>query len=289
MDNLAPPVENADPTAPPAPPTPPPAPAPQAFSWKAHIPQDFAQSPTMQKFPDTKEGFAEAVRSHLELEKLLGYQKVPIPKGKDDAAAWAVFSKAMGIPEKPDGYGLPDVEIPESMKGLTFDKAKFAEIAHKHKLTGEAAKGAWADYVQMGKDAYAKAVQAHQEQVTAAINQMRGEWGDAYQSKVELGQMVINKFSDNKEVNDYITAVLAKDPNGIRFLAKIGEQFAENKIGDFKYQRQAMTPEEAQAEVDSIKRDMSHPYNDPKATEAEHNRAVDYVNSLIGVARRSKG
>ena len=121
MDNLdpaAPPI-NPDPTVPPAPA------APAVFNWKASLAPDLANSPSMKKFEDTKDGFNEAVKSHLLLEKLLGYEKVPIPKSKDDTVAWEIFSKAMGIPAKPDGYGLPDVEIPATMKGLTFDKAKF--------------------------------------------------------------------------------------------------------------------------------------------------------------------
>ena len=285
MDNLAPVVENADPAveAPPAPVAPP------TFAWKGNLAPDLANSPSMKKFEDSKEGFNEAVKSHLLLEKLLGYEKVPIPKGKDDTVAWDLFSKAMGIPAKPEGYGLPDAEIPETMKGMTFDKAKFAEVVHAQKLTPEAAKGLWGAYTEMTKQAYSKAVKDHQDQVNGLMNQMKGEWGDAYQSKIELGQMVINKFSENKETNDFITATLSKDPRGIKFLAMIGDQFAENKVGEFKYQRHSLTPEEAQREVDSIKMDMNHPYNNPKATEAEHNRAVDYVNNLIGTARRPRG
>jgi hypothetical protein len=277
---------NPDPAAPPVPPAPA---AATAFNWKAHLPPDFVGSPTLQKFPDTKEGLTDAVKSHLLLEKLLGYEKVPIPKSKDDTTAWAVFSKALGIPEKPDGYALPDVEIPETMKGLTFDKKKFAEIVHANKLTPDAAKGVWQAYTDMTKQAYSSAVKASQDKITGHINQLKGEWGEAYQSKIELGQMVINKFSSDQETNDFITATLSADPRGIKFLAQIGDQFAENKIGEFKYQRHALTPEEAQREVDAIKSDMSHPYNNPKAPEAEHNRAVDYVNQLIGVARRSRG
>src|SRR3990167_9378160 len=264
-------------------------PAPVAFAWKAQLPADFANSPTMQKFPDTKDGFTEAVKSHLLLEKLLGYEKVPIPKGKDDTAAMAIWRKALAIPEKPEGYALPEVEIPESMKGLAFDKKAFQEVVHKHDLTPAAAKGIWEAYTEMTKQTYAKALKDQQDKVTGLVHQLKGEWGRAYQSKVELGQMVINKFSENQEMNDFITAALVSNPLGVKFLAKLGDQFAENKIGEFKYQRHSLTPDEAQAEIDSIRRDMNHPYNNEKSSQAERDRAIDYVNSLIGVARKPRG
>ena len=278
---------NPDPNAAPAAPATPAAPA--AFNWKNVLPQDFQNSPTLKKFPDTKEGFSEAIRSHLELERLLGYEKVPIPKSKDDQAAWAVYSKAMGIPEKADGYGLPDVEIPESMKGMVFDKAKFAEVVHNQKLTPDAAKGLWGAYTEMVKGAYEKAKQDHQDLIHANTNQLKGEWGEAYQSKVELGQMVLNKFCPSKEMNDKLTALLTSDPDGIRFLSLIGDQFSENKIGDFRYQRHSLTPEEAKNEWDAIRADLSHPYNNEKAPKAARDAAIARVNELIGIVKRPQG
>lgn len=262
---------------------------PAQFSWKNQLTPDYANSPTMQKFPDTKEGFNEAVKSHLSLERLLGHEKVPVPKGKDDIEGWALFSKALGIPDKPDGYGLPDAKTPDGIKSMTFDKTKFSEIVHQNKLTPDQAKGLWSAYTEMTGQVYQKAMRDHQEKMTSVINQMRGEWGDAYQSKIDLGQLVINKFSDTQDMNDFITATLVKEPMGIKFLAKIGDQFAENKIGDFKYQRHSLTPDEAQSEIDNIRRDPNHPYNNDKATPAERDRAIDHVNTLLTVAKKSRG
>ena len=37
------------------------------FKWKANLAADYANSPTMQKFPETKDGFNNLVKSHLEL------------------------------------------------------------------------------------------------------------------------------------------------------------------------------------------------------------------------------
>ncbi|GEM_PF-3927666 len=272
----------------PATPVTPTKPAPD-FNWKSRLLPDYANSPTIQLFPDTVEGFNDAVKSHLGLVRLVGNEKVPIPKGKDDVLGRQVFNKALGVPDSPEGYSLKDVAIPDSMKGLAFDKAAFAKTVHSQHLTPEQADGLWESYTNMTQQAYAKALKDQKEKLTGVINQMRGEWGDAYQSKVELGQMVINKFSENQETNDYITAVLSSDPRGIKFLSKIGDQFSENKIGDFKYQRHSMTPDEAQREIDAIRSDPSHPYSNPKAPEREHQEAVKFVNSLYQVIKNSKG
>lgn len=260
-----------------------------AFSWKAQLSADLMGSPTMQKFQDTKEGFNEAVKSHLSLEKMLGHEKVPIPKGPDDKEAWNLFAKAMGIPDKAEAYGLPDAEIPDSMKGVTFDKGKFAEVAHAHKLTPGQAKSLWGAYTEMVKGAYTKAVTDKQTQMQEVVNRLRGEWGDAYEANVELGQMVINKFSADKDMQDYVTSQLLSHPNGVKFISKIGSQFAENKMGEFAYKRFSLTPDQAQGEIDSILADKNHPYNNDRKSPAERERAIDYVNSLYQAIARAKG
>ncbi len=256
------------------------APTPE-FSWKQNLTPDYANSPTIKKYADTKDGLNDAIRSTLDLTQMLGNEKVVIPKSKDDVKAWELYAKAMGIPEKAEGYQLEDAKLPDSIKELSLNKNQFAEIVHANKLTPDQAKALWNSYTQLTAQAYEGAMTAHKEKMTQTINALRAEWGDAYQSKVELGQLVINKFSDNDAMKDYVTATLSSDPNGIKFLAKIGDQFAENKIGDFQYQRHSLTAEEAQGEIDKIRQNAAHPYNNDRATPAERNRAIDHMNDLI--------
>ena len=251
-----------------------------AFSWKSNLPPDYVNSPTMQKFSDDKDGLSKAVESHLNLEKLLGHQKVPLPKDENDVAGIQAFNKAIGVPDKPEGYNLKDPAIPESMKSMTFDKKTFSEAIHKFGLTPKQANGLWQAYTEMSMGAYNKYSAENQKQLGDMVNALRQEWGDAYDGNVQLGQMVINKFAESPEDADFITASLLKDPRGIKFMSKIGGQFAENKIGDFKYQRFALSPDQAKSEIDKIMADPNHPYLNPKATNEEHDKAVQYVNQL---------
>lgn len=265
-------------------------PAPPAFSgsWKKGLPADYVNSPTMQKFSDDAAGLAKAVESHLNLERLLGHTKVPLPKDENDAAGIAAFNKALGVPDTADGYQLKDATIPEGMKGITFDKKIFAETVHKFGLTPKQAAGLWEAYTQLSVGVYNKYVTDNENKLAELVNGLRQEWGDAYDAKVELGQIVINKFSDNQEMNDFITASLLKHPSGVKFLAKIGSQFAENQIGEFKYRGFTFTPEEAQAELSKIRNDPNHPYLNPKATQEEHDAAVEYVNKLEAIVYKGK-
>jgi hypothetical protein len=253
--------------------------------WKAGIREDLRSSPLLQKFEDNPQGLEKAIESHANLEKLLGHEKVPIPKDVNDVEGWNRFSKAMGIPDKAEGYGLPDVDA-SNYPGLEFNKNEFAEIAHSLKLTPAQAKGLWESYTSRTMESYQNSMAEHKKNLEGTVTKLKSEWGDAFQQNVELGQMVINKFSADQEMNDYLTTVMTQDPRGIKFLAKIGDQFAENKVGEFGIKRFTLAPEQAREEISKIVRDPNHPYNSPKATDREHQAAVDYVNSLYATANR---
>lgn len=257
--------------------------------WKTSLRTDLRDSTLLQKFDDTPAGLEKAIESHANLEKLLGNDKVPIPKDINDVEGWNRFSKAMGIPDKAEGYGLADVQMPPDFNGEGPNKNKFAEIAHAHKLTPAQAQGLWNEFNKNGIETYNGAIEAQRKSLETTINTLKSKWGDAYQTNVELGQMVINKFSADAETNDYITAVLSQDPRGIAFLAKIGDQFAENKVGEFSMKRFTLSPEQAREEWMKITRDQNHPYNNDKATPRERQAAIDYVNSLIATANKGQG
>ena len=105
MDNVEPQVDNSNTQAAP---TPAPIgssdnPATPA-SWKQGLSDDLKNSPLLQKFEDTIEGLSKAFESHANLEKLLGHEKVPIPKG---VMMWRLdrFSKQWAFERQKDmGY-----------------------------------------------------------------------------------------------------------------------------------------------------------------------------------------
>lgn len=260
--------------------------------WKSSLKSDLQGSPLVKNYEDSAEGLNKAFDSYNNLEKLLGQDKVVVPKGPEDAAGWNAFAKAMGIPEKGEGYGLADAKIPEQMakQGLTMDKKEFSEVMAAHKVHPSAVKGIWEVYQQKGIEAYGKAVTAQKEKLTTAINQLKGEWGDAYDTNIELGQTVINKFTADEDASNFLTAVLSADPRGIKFLAKIGEQFAENKVPEFQMKKFSMAPVEIEEEIKKMNSDLNGPYmnHTGKFNDREHSSAVERMNYLIASLHRAR-
>lgn len=258
--------------------------------WKNSLRTDLRDSPLLTKFEDTPDGLNKALESHANLEKLLGHDKVPIPRDANDKEGWARFNRAMGVPDTAEGYNLPDIKFPDSMKGMTIDKGKFGEVIKANNLTPGQAQALWKTYNEVQITAYNEHLSNLQTNLNKTINMLKEEWGAAYNTNVELGQNVINQFSDDKEMNDYLTATLSNDPKGLRFLKKLGDQFAENKVGDFNVKRFAVTPAEAQGEIDKMTKDLEGPYMNQKNkfTSQEHAAAIDRVNTLRTIIQRAK-
>ena len=83
----------------------------------------FKDSPELSEFVG-KKGWKDAsslVNSYRELEKMIGGEKIPVPKDANDKAAWDVVLKRLGRPDAADGYGISKRE------GADPEFAKFAE------------------------------------------------------------------------------------------------------------------------------------------------------------------
>lgn len=258
-------------------------------TWKNGLSADLQNSPLVQKFDDSGDGLSKFTESHLNLERLLGHEKVPIPKDENDVEGWDRFKKALNIPSDASGYKLDDVVMPESAKDASFNKDQFAEVMAQTNATPAQARDMWKAYTDMTIAEYNRQVESYQGKINESINALRQEWGDAYDANVELGQSVINQFSTDKETNDFLTATLTQDPRAVKFLQTIGKQFAENSIGDFNVKRYSMSPQEARDEYEKVMADPAHPYLNEKAPHAEHVKAQDYVNRLISTMSKVTG
>ena len=75
-------------------------PAPVAtLNWKDSLTADNKGFISSKDYADSAEGLNGLVQSYANAEKLIGHEKVPIPKGPEDVEGWNRFSKALGIPD----------------------------------------------------------------------------------------------------------------------------------------------------------------------------------------------
>lgn len=188
--------------------------------------------------------------AHRGLEKLLGSEKVPLPKDDADTEGWDRVYKAIGRPDAPEGYGLEkleggDEDFAKQMAGLLFE----AGVGQKQALRmGERWNAIMTEQTKAAEDAFK--VQSKQDWID-----LQTEWGSAAPAKQEHFRRGCAQFGvTSDEIKAIETMVGTK--RAISLFAKIGEGLGEDEFieGDTPKQM-GMTPEAAKARKNALMAD----------------------------------
>lgn len=255
-------------TAQPAPiPAPSPA-APPAQDWRTSIPEDIRSDPNFAKY-ETAEGF---YKGHLSLVKMLGSEKIAIPK-EGDAEGWDRAFKALGAPDTPDAYGFKAPEkIPDGMQYNPDLDKRIATIFHGAKLNPQQAakvREGLMEVVGQGATESLDATKQAEAQRLQAIQQgeiaLKAEWGQAYEQRGKAAGAAINKFLSPETIAAMDAAGLANNPAIIKDMYNLGVKMVGEKdlIGEADI---AQSPQELDASIADFRAkhqaalfDRSHP------------------------------
>jgi hypothetical protein len=193
----------------------------------------------------------ELADGYRNLEKLLGGEKIPMPKGADDKEGWARVYDALGRPKTADDYKL---QVPEG------DDGAFAKVAagkfHELGLTAEQAAGlnAWWNETQQGR------MQEYTQQTAAKsqedLNNLKTEWGGAYDENLEYGRRAAREYGLDQGKLEKLEAALGTGEM-VKLLAQIGRAQGESSFVDGNSGNKGfgMTPEAARQRVDALRAD----------------------------------
>jgi hypothetical protein len=184
---------------------------------------------------------AEMAQGYRNLEKLVGGEKVPLPKGDTDNEGWDRVYKALGRPAKPEDYQLPDLES--------------AAAYHKLGLTARQATGlsAWQDTLQAAQEQKAKneAVSQRAQQLAA----VRKEWGGEFDENVRLGKRAVREFGLEGSVEKLEAALGSADL--LKLTAKLGRGLKEDSFAGGSVPAAGLTKECAKEELDLLQKDKA--------------------------------
>lgn len=201
-------------------------------SWRDSLPEDIKTSTSLSKF-ETLEGFA---KSYVNLERMLGSEKVPVPK-EGDEEGWQRYYKAGGLPEKPEDYGFAQPEqVPDGMVYSQELDQRLAGIMHGAGLNkSQAAKvrEQLMAIVSEGGTAQLEAGQKAEAERKAAIQageeSLKQEWGTAFEQRGKVAGAAINKFLSPETIAAMDAAGLANNPAIIKDMYNLGVKLAGEK------------------------------------------------------------
>jgi hypothetical protein len=200
------------------------------------------------------------LKSHANLESMLGKGgKVSIPGPTSTPEEKAAFNRAMGIPEKADGY---QIKMPEKIGDKPFPKElwnddeakKFSEFALAQSLTPAQA-AALAEYDAARNFNYAEqARENHEKSVAAARAELKKEWGIAHDEQLKIAEAGARAVGFDPATNPE----MANSPAFIKAMAKVGRMIGETPAAGA---RGSATPVDAKARIAEIRGDKSSAYN----------------------------
>lgn len=84
----------------------------ESKNWYEKLDPDLKNNPSIQKFKDP----ASLAKSYVELQKMVGKDKVVLPTSKSTPAEWEAFYEKIGRPKDINEYSVPEIEVPDEVK-----------------------------------------------------------------------------------------------------------------------------------------------------------------------------
>ena len=242
------------------------------------LPDEIREHPSLAPIKDVE----NLARSFVNAQRLIGADKLPIPANPTDEDLDSIYSR-LGRPESPEGYEI-------KADGNIIDEqvaADYSELAHKLRLSPQQAEGIL-DYYKSSIEQTAQGMQVDVEAQAAETEAtLRQEWGKAYDQKIMDAKNVFRDFGaeDMLEMQLADGTLIGNHPEFIKAFANIAEfkqsATSEDTIGEAT-QNRALTPKQAQAEIDSIMNDKTHAYWDRKNAVGRQ-AAIDRMQELMSM------
>jgi len=191
--------------------------------------------PKLKNVADRLTSPTDAIKAIVDL-RTQNSQMIRIPgEGATDDDK-AKYRKALGIPEKEDGY---KIELPAGMEMTDADKAvlnRVMPIAFKNGVPQTAFNGFVADYLALQRDMQAQVVSAIKQFGDASEAKLKKEWGADYEPNLNLANRVGEVYG-GQEFKEFLNTtplaaggMIGDHPMIVKFLATLGRRTDEGDL-----------------------------------------------------------
>ena len=243
---------------------------PPPQSWKDSLPDDLKGDPSLIAIND----IPALAKSYIHAQKAIGAEKIVIPGKNATDQDWQNVFRKLGHPESLDKYEL---KAPENADKAFLDN--FKKAAFENGILPKQAEKLMGWYQEMSKGS----LQAQDDKKKAdreqGIQALQKEWGTAFEREANTARIAQHEFGD-KEFNQFLSDNnLLNHPVMVKFMNRVGNALAEDKIKGAGDGQMGMTPDEAMQKINAILGDPKHPYHD--AYHPTHQAAIDEVQKLF--------
>ena len=238
------------------------------LDWKSSLPDDLRNDPTLNNFKDV-ESLAKTV---VHQQKQMG-GRIPIPKTEEEYSE--VYAK-LGRPDDASAYEL---NVPQGLEPYFNEQAlnDFKSVAHKIGLNQNQV-NALMEY-QSGAINYELENQPAMlaQQKEQVESQLKSEWGLDFQKNMRAAHRALQVYGDD-EIIELMNGPAGNNPAVVKLFARLGAEVTEDMAQNTQRSNVAVSPLDAQDEINSTMANPNHPYFD--ASHPEHRTAVERMRQL---------
>lgn len=195
----------------------------------------------------------KAVNAYQNLEKMLGNRNnlLSVPE-EGDTDAWGELYTKLGRPEAADKY---EFQAPEGMEIDNDLENWFKENAFEAGLSGQQAQNLYNSWNEMQVKMYEQSQADINAQANIEMDQLKREWGQAFDEKNDIASKTGAKFGVNEQEVDALKEVLGAGRT-LKLFADIGEGLGEHGYVDGGGNNFTMTPAQAKDQIFNLKNDI---------------------------------
>ena len=240
--------------------------------WKAGLSDDLRADKSLENIKD----ISSLAKSYIHAQRLVGADKIPVPNKFATEKDWDAVYEKLGRPKTADEYKY---NLSEDQKVDTEALKNFSSQAHKLGLLPTQAQGMVSYYNEMIGKQLADAESVSTSQREKAMTELKTEWGQAYDQKLQKANTVVSSVFPKgiMSMNLEDGTKFGDHPEVIKAFAALGEKMGEDDI--IKSDGPVyMTPKEIEKQIGELQQpgsaywDKNHP---------NHDTAVQEVQTLI--------
>ena len=226
-------------------------------SFLDSIQDEYRNDPSVSKFSSVN----DLAKEHVNLQSLLGRKGVIIPNEEDSSEVWNKYRKDIGIPEDSKSYTKDGFNSPEEVQWDSDFESNIAEAAHRLNLSDSQFTGLLNAYSEQVSLAQEKLSVNNSDSVEETQQNLRKEWGSAYDAKINMGIIALDQITDGdaSSLADVILSdgsALGNNADFIKAMSQVGKTMQERGlINGETANTSAMSPDEAKQKLASIMSD----------------------------------
>ena len=250
------------------------------IDWPEGTPDEVKLAPSIKPFVD-KEGklrTAELVKSYYHTKKKIGDKNVYVPSEESPQEEWDEYFKKVGWSPEIEGY---EIKADKDLGLSEEEVSKYKELFHENRIPARQAQSLLEKFGEISKSTLEEQMTKLKSEIEENVSSLQKEWGDAFQNKVSMAKKVLKELG-GEGLNEMIKedAYLGSNPELIKFLEGVGQKlYGEDGVPGRGIGDTALSPNEAQAEINRIFGDANDPYHKPQ--HPSHKDRVKHVQTLF--------